>query len=326
MRRISRRDFIKTAVAGGIGAVVIPGMIADGSTSRKSDLGKIVFIHDKGFSKDMRVNPGPLRSAVDSLIKELTGEGSISEAWRKILVGYKRGDMVGIKVNVINRRCPSHPELVYALCESLKEFGVPENDIVIWDRKNRELERAGYKLNDGKEGIRCFGTDSPGWGYEEKPTLIEGQEEHLSKILTRCDHLINVPVLKDHRRAGVTISMKNHYGSIDSPNLLHDNNCDPFLARLNAIPEIRDKTRLILLDGIVGICKGGPGGPPQFSPNILAASFDTVAIDKFALNLINEERRRRELDEATGMAKHIRTAASIGLGTDDEDKIKIVRI
>lgn len=325
MYRITRREFIKAALIGGIAATAAPEAIGKAISSQKRS--KVVYIHDPGFSSKMKLNPEPMRSAIESLIKELTGKNSPSEAWKTILRGYEKGQIVGIKVNCINRRCPSHPEVVYALVESLLEAGVAEEDIIIWDRRSDELDRkGGYKLNRSGKGVRCFGTDEPGWGYEEKPVLIEDQQVRLSRILTCCDHLINVPVLKDHRRAGVTLSLKNHLGSVDQPKLLHGNNCDPYLAKLNALPEIRDRTRLILLDAVLGICKGGPGGPPQFAPNILAVSTDTVAIDRFGLDLINEERRRRELEEATGLAKHLKTAASIGLGAYEKEKIKLIKV
>jgi len=327
VRKVSRREFIGTALIGGIVLAAAPGLLK-GSESG-SGVSRIVYVENPAFSKEMRINPEPLREAIDSLLMKLTDTNSISEAWKALLPGYEKGQVIGIKVNCINRWMPSHPEVVHALVESLLEFGVPENDIVIWDRRNDELERkAGYKLNSGQTGIRCFGTDEPGWGYDaENPVEVGGQTKHLSKIITRlCDHLINVPVLKDHGLAGVTLSMKNHYGTVENPGTLHGNNCDPFIAELNAVPYIRDKTRLILLAAILGICKGGPGGKPQFAPNILAVGLDPVAMDTFGLKLINEERKRRGLEEVTAKAKHIATAAKLGVGTDDESRIKLIRI
>jgi uncharacterized protein (DUF362 family) len=51
-----------------------------------------------------------------------------------------------------------------------------------------------------------------------------GQTSHLSKILTRmCTYLVNVPVLKDHGKVGITLSLKNHYGTIDNPMDCHPN-------------------------------------------------------------------------------------------------------
>ena len=118
--------------------------------------------------------------------------------------------------------------------------------------------------------------------------------------------------------------MKNHYGSVDNPGAMHSNNCDPFIAELNNAPDIKNKTKLIVLDALLGIYLGGPGGAPQFKPNTIAMSSDTVAMDWYGMQLINEERRNRGIVEATGRARHIQTASKMRLGTNDKSKIELV--
>ena len=56
--------------------------------------------------------------------------------------------------------------------------------------------------------------------------------------------VINMPILKDHRMAGVTFAMKNMYGVVDRPSTLHANNCNPGVADLNCIPVIRSQGAL----------------------------------------------------------------------------------
>lgn len=48
-----------------------------------------------------------------------------------------------------------------------------------------------------------------GWGSEGEPVY----QDNLYKIFEECEYLINVPTLKGHRRAGVTMFAKNHFGS-----------------------------------------------------------------------------------------------------------------
>ena len=91
-------------------------------------------------------------------------------------------------------------------------------------------------------GIRCLAT-SDGIGYDESFAIDVGKSRqvYLSSILTKmCTYLINVPVLKDHSIAGVTLSMKNHYGTIDNPGSLHGPtySCNPYIPALNQ--HIRD--------------------------------------------------------------------------------------
>jgi uncharacterized protein (DUF362 family) len=322
--RISRREFLKGAIVGGIGlaSMALPVRLK----GAQEGASRVAFAHDEKLTSGITPNRELLRPFLEACLRKLTDSASTSDAWRKILPNYNPDQVIGIKVNCINPSLSSHTQLLDALAESLTDFGVPENKIVIWDRRNGELINAGYRINTGETGVRCFGTDSRGWGYDTaNPIKVAGQTRYLSKILTsHCDHLINVPVLKDHSIAGVTLSMKNHYGSVDNPGALHGNNCDPFIAELNNTPAIRDKTRLIVLDALLGIYTGGPMGAPQFKPNIIALSIDTVAIDRYGMQLINEERKRRGLGEVTGRAKHIKTAAKLGLGTDDLSRIEIL--
>ena len=73
--------------------------------------------------------------------------------------------------------------------------------------------------------------------------------------------------------------MKNHYGSILNPSDLHGNECDPYLGALNAADLIKNKSRLILVDGLRGIYNGGPRDKPQWrwQPNCIMAGTDPVA-------------------------------------------------
>jgi uncharacterized protein (DUF362 family) len=136
--------------------------------------------------------------------------------------------------------------------------------------------------------------------------------------------LINVPVLKDHRRAGVTLSLKNHYGSISEPWLCHDGFCNPYIANLNAASQIKDKTKLILCDALFGIYKGGPQGAPQWINRQLLASTDPVALDHTGLTIIEHQRREQGVSLIAKKATHINTAASLGLGTADPQQIDVV--
>ena len=168
-----------------------------------------------------------------------------------------------------------------------------------------------------------------GIGYDENAVvdLGKGKQVQLSKILTEhCTYLINVPVLKDHNRCGVTLGMKNHYGSINEPWLCHDGFCDPYIANLNAVSHIKDKTKLLLCDALFGIYQGGPLGAPQWINRQLLASTDPVALDYTGMTIINQQRRERGESLIAEKARHIHTAASLGLGTDDPQQIERVEL
>jgi uncharacterized protein (DUF362 family) len=320
--KMDRREFIKSVSAAGLG-LAAGGKILDTNAHRalaQLDMSKVVISSHPEAVKGIRINADIARTLVDSGMMQYTGQSTVADAWVSVLKDLSPDDIVTIKVNCINRSLPSHPEVVDAITAGLIAAGVKENNIIIWDRTSHELTNSGYIRNTGNTGVRCFGSNEKGWGYD-KQVKTGGRTVKLAKILTSSDHIINVPVIKDHSTAGVTLSMKNHYGSVNNPGSLHGGQCDPFVAELNNAAEIREKTRMIVLDGLIGVYRGGPGGPPQFVYNSVIVGQDPVAIDYQGWKILETERRKHNM--ALPMPRQINTAAKLGLGTSDPNNIHV---
>ena len=320
-RKMDRREFIRDVSLAGLGLAVGPALLDLSARKLPAQAGmsKVVIANHPEAVKSMKVNAEIAQKLVDMGVMQLTGQASIADAWASILPSLSPDDLVTIKVNCVNRLLPTHPEVVDAIVAGLTAAGVKENNIIIWDRTNRELTGCGYKRNTGDTGVRCFGTDEKGWGYDKQVKLAD-QNVRLSKILTTSDHIINVPVLK-HHDIGATLSMKNHYGSVDNPGSLHGGQCDPYIAELNDTPEIRDKTRLIVLDGLMGSHIGGPGGPPRFVYNSVILGQDPVAVDYQGWKILEAERQKSGM--VLPQPRHIKTAAELELGTNDPNNIHV---
>ena len=133
-------------------------------------------------------------------------------------------------------------------------------------------------VNTDASRVRCYGNDVG--GYEDAPVECGPVQVRLAKILTReCAMVINLPILKDHEMAGITFSMKNMYGVVDKPFLLHPNNCNPGVADVNAIPAVREKVWFTIGDAISSVYDGGPAFHPErlWYPNALVVGEDRVA-------------------------------------------------
>ena len=180
--------------------------------------------------------------------------------------------------------------------------------------------------------MQCYGTDRV--DYEDDLSAWGSVGSRLSKILTRSSSvLINLPVLKDHDGAGVTIALKNMYGTIHNPNKYHPNGCDPYVADLNMLPEIRSRMKLIVCDATTAMYEGGPGFKPEHSwkANSLLVSQDPVALDSTGWQMI--ERKRAEMGLKTLEAdkrapRYIATAADQEhrLGHCDPNRIAVVEV
>lgn len=345
IKNLTRRQFIKTTAAGAAAIYVTPPVALGLNRTDVPVTSRVASVkHEKLIAPDQSVSAPHARQAVDAAILALTGKSRIEEAWSQLFPNLKSDDTIGLKVNCINRKCPSHPEIVYGIAESaINALQINPNNIIIWDRSTSELKRTGYTINQSDKGIRCFGTvesfsisrwilnvkqsESEGIGYDQsRPIDVgEGMQSHLSNIITRmCTYLINVPVLKDHRLAGITMSLKNHFGSIDNPRDCHGNYCDPFVAKINAADQIRKKTKLIICDAAYGVYEGGPRGAPQWQPKSIMAATDPVALDFTGMQIINQMRQQNNLEPVTDMAVHVKTAQSLGLGTCNPKQIETV--
>lgn len=339
---LTRRQFIKSTVAGAAAIYLAPSLAMGLDDSGRAGKSRVVRVrHENLINPDEQVNIRHARQCVDEALLMLTQKKEMKEAWTQIFPNLKPEDTIGLKVNCISRKCPTHPEIAYSLAQSMIDaLDINPNNIIIWDRTISELKKTGYTINQSKKGIRCMGTvesfsvvrwimnmdqdESEGIGYDNRLSVDvgEGVSSHLSNILTRmCTYLINVPVLKDHSLAGITLSLKNHFGTIDNPRDCHPNYCDPFIAKLNATPQIRDKTKLVVCDAAFGVYEGGPRGAPQWQPKSVLAATDPVALDYTGMLMINGQRKKNDLDPVTHMAVHLKTAESLGLGTCNPKKI-----
>ncbi len=345
MAKLSRRQFIKGAAvtgAGLYGAGMMPleaFAASDGKPRLVIVRGDKVIVDPTANKNtvaslkmasvgqvDSTVDQSVLNSMVGKAVQAFTGSLSEAAAWKKL---FKPSDVVGIKVNTLFRiGASTHPEVVASIIAGLKFAGVREENIIVWDRNDRELSQSGFVINRSGKGVACYGTEGE---YEDEPTRVGSFSGKMSKILTqKITALINVPILKDHSISGITCAMKNHYGSHHNPSAHHGNNCDPFLAELNSIPAIREKTRLIICDALRPIAQGGPGHKPEYAweyRSVLVGA-DPVAMDHQGWQIIEERRKeigQKPFAECGRPTRFIQTAASMGIGTNDPSKMEIIR-
>ncbi len=348
--KMSRRAFLeRTAIAGiGVAAGIAVGSTSDEPASAapaaahtplqqatqlaesavtqapSSKRSSIAIIHSPSVLVNNKVNRDKCLQMLDVAVKHVFGTDDAAAAWRQVA---KPDDVVAIKVNCISGVLFSNVVLTAAICQRLQEAGVVPENIIVFDRSTGELKGRGFTINRGGPGVQIYGTDGDYSAKFDHRTY----KDRLSKIITeKASVIINVPVLKDHGGAQVTLAMKNHYGSIDNPGPYHGNNCDPYIADINDIPEIKDKTRLIVCDAIRGCFQHGPGPNPGdlFTPASLIVGRDPVACDTLGTMMIDAERAKHGLPPLGGegkLPKHIVTAAGYGLGTNNLQAMNVLK-
>jgi hypothetical protein len=288
---------------------------------------KVVHARHAGVWSGESLGPNALRQMLDASITELTGLNDAGEAWRAL---FQPGERVVIKVNAFrNSLIWTHAPLVMAITDALQDAGVGADQIVIFDCLTRELETAGYPVNKDGAGVRCYGNDGDHVGDWD----IVGRGTQISRILMDCDALINVPVLKAHRLAGLSFAMKNHYGTISNPSSYHRGQAiTQGMAEINALPPIRDRTRLIVGDMLAACLYYGASYPyweADWKGDALLMSFDPVAHDTVGLDIIANLReaeggsRQPLVNNATPWLKN---GAQMGLGTDSRSDMALTEL
>ena len=334
--KIKRRKFLKSSLqtATAIYLSGLPGCQAESNSSNsktKTHNSKIVIAqNDLVRDNDKKLQGDQVEKLLDIAVENLFEVSTSEKAWRQL---FSKNDVVGIKVNCLaGRGLSTSYELVLAIIEGLRSAGVAERNIIIWDRANRDLKKAGYKIQTNRNKLKCYGNDQVGYTRN----LYEFGEvgSSLSNILVRqCTAIVNVPILKDHGICGITNALKNFFGAIHNPNKYHDNLGDPFIADVNMFSEIRSKTRITISDALTAQYEGGPPFMPQWAWqfNGLLLGFGPVALDTVGWDIIEKKRKTEglpTLKQANREPTYIATAADEKhrLGCNDLSKIEVVYI
>ncbi len=293
----------------------------------RMDAARVVVIRGKGLpQREMPV--ATIRRMYEAGIRALTGETDPNSGLRRL---FGPGDRVGIKINTIGGRLLSTPpDVSLSLAFWLGEKTVKPGNVVVWDRTNRELKGAGYRLSSDRNGPRVFGTDTDGAGYGRELVVHRDIGSLFSSI--QEDYVtasISLAVLKDHGMAGVTAGMKNYFGSIHNPNKYHDGRCDPYVAHVFDAPPVKGKHRLTILDALTVQYHRGPSYHAQWAERAGALVFgiDPVATDAVGWRLIDRLRAGKglpSLAEEQRAPSYLATAEKLGLGTADPARISLV--
>lgn len=325
---MKRREFFRKTVGISSGLLLSKSVLAS-CVNNETSKARIVIAKNNRLHNKGAIDSSAVLKTLDNALLAFYNKDNVLESWRQVV---RPGEVVGLKVNCLSGRGTTHIELVEAVCERLRQAGIKAQNIIIWDRLNRDLEEAGFRINERGPGVRCFGNDAVGFNNDLETFGSAGSL--VSKIPARlCDGIINLPVLKDHSIAGVTFSLKNMFGAIHNPNKYHLNTGDPYIADVNMLPSLRHKIRLTIGDAIQAQYHGGPSYMPhwRWDFNGLLLSADRVALDYTGWQIIEKKRKEQGLPSLQKEGReptYIATAADARhmLGTNNPAKMEIIKI
>jgi uncharacterized protein (DUF362 family) len=345
MGKISRREFVikGTTVALGTGIMLKSGFGINLSPLKKSKV--VEVFHPEAVKEKRVVNQAVVRHMLKQGLESLTGIKN-----NPLTKFINPGDTVGLKINCLGRpMLYTHHELINAMIAELKEIGVKENNILVWDRHGTHMTSCSFVMNDTTAGVRCFATEMPINGvFHFDPEYVyksdfdnpenrsrDGNVSHFSSIFTKqCDKVINMAILKDHGLAGVTICLKNiSYGICNNNGRFHGpDHISTYITDIYSRVEVKEKIVLNLVDGLEACFESGPTprNPEMlFTPKTLWLGTDPVALDSIGLDVIEAKREEKgypALKEIRRTIDHIEMSARAGVGTNKKEEIEVVKI
>ncbi len=325
---LNRRAFIRICTTSSAGLMLacsplnMLSLTQAGATPNQRS-SRVAIIRRPDVWQGGRPSPGILKDMLNHGVQFLTGQSDLPRSWGFF---FSARDRVAMKVNPIARQTGStRPELCSALGQALNEnVGIPFERMVVFDVSAADLKGAGFLPREQGHTIPVRQTEA-----YSSTLAVQGVQARVSRIITdECTALINVPLLKTHKSAGLSVALKNHYGSIPTEMVRGDAyryHMDRFknLVFLNMMPPIRDKQRLIVVDGLEAQYNRGPGGDPRFqwTFNGIIMGCDPVAVETVCLGIINKKRVENGLSPLS--LPYLDWARQEGLGTNVSREIVV---
>lgn len=358
----NRRELFKKLATAALAATV-PAQAAKLATGIPGGYpGRVIAVEHPGCIVNDAYQPDAIKRMMQQGLTGLTGAPDWTAAWKTL---FEKGDVVGIKVSPVGGpRLSSDITVLRSIFDGLEQAGIPAHNVIVFTRYREEMLAAGIDrwLPDGarwdapSERYDGFQLDMGGYDRDqfmemalikpgEDPNDSHFRRSYVAKIVTKqVNKIINLPVLKHHQSAGVTIALKNlSHGCVNNvvrshltPSL---NACGSFIPSVVALPVFRQKVVLNIVDGVKASYHGGPGAKPQYiwEHKTLYFGTDPVALDKTGWKAIDAKRAdvgmasialsKPDKDSTflNCQVEHIEIAGMLQLGKFKDEEIDVKR-
>jgi len=168
----TRREFIKNSTIAAGGIALLGSSLMCSKNKELAEKSNIVSAAADDMLIGQKYNPGAVHRAFSAGLQEMTGEKSLENAWSSL---FSADDVVGIKINCLGApKISSSLASINEVIAGLKSVGVKENNIIVWDRMDREFKGTGLEINKGSAGVRVRGTSTQ---WEGVVPWIEGYDK-----------------------------------------------------------------------------------------------------------------------------------------------------
>lgn len=306
---MDRRKFIKT----GIGAGILAGTAVN--------FGNIINLLGKPLSQNpqqkydmVAIKGGEPEIMFDKAINSLGGIKNFVKPNQTVVVKPNMGWDV-----VPERAANTNPKLIKQIVKQCMEAGA--KDVYVFDHTCDDWKRC-YS-NSGIEGAvkEAGGKIVPAnsEGYYQEVEIKGGKvlsNAKVHELILESDVFINVPVLKNHGSAKLTVCMKNLMGVVWDRRFWHRNNLHQCIAEYAAFR----KPDLNIVDAYYVMKRNGPRGVS--AADVVTMKSQIIATDMVAADAAAAKLFGFQPDDIP----YITQAHNLKVGTKDLDSLSINRI
>jgi uncharacterized protein (DUF362 family) len=238
-----------------------------------------------------------------------------------------------IKPNVVNDRPPpatTSAPVVAAVVEAMMGAGVRRATVadgsgIIRLPTSGNLVTTGLRAAAERSGATVLALEEHPWVCVEPAQAKAVRRYFVSQPVYDAEVLINVPVIKTHRFAEYSCSLKNIVGAIHPryrPSVTFlSGNWHERIAELN----LAVHPQLVIADGTTIMIAGGPTSGTPATADLLLLSGDPVALDMVAVALLRTYRAWPKLKgKRIDTQRQIARAAELGLGIREASRVELV--
>lgn len=335
MGRVTRRRFLSDLARYGACPAVAAAWL-DRSASRAQDvlpeippaasrpttamvdpalISRIAHVREPRVLDGSRIHLRLLQEMIENALTLATQIADPAEAWNHLLA---RDEVIAVKFNHVGAdELRTTVPFAQALIASLQRADIEPDRLMLVEAPD-VLE------------IRELKTRSVPYGFSGPPRDFGSGVEELTAVLDEATAIINIPFLKTHNIAGLTGCLKNlSHALIRRPGRYHANACAPYVGDIVALPEIRDKLRVHIVNALRIVHHDGPRVRPgnTLQHGAVIAGTDPLALDAFGLDILNDYRERAGLPHVARSGAEIPSLASAirhRLGTLDPDYMRVL--
>lgn len=232
----------------------------------------------------------------------------------------KPTDKVLIKPNYVVAKHPStgittDSRVIESIIEFVKSCGA--KDTVVGEGGAGDTERA-FDIVGIREVTACQNVRLVNLNREPRVNVrilqpFALKEVGVAETALKSTCIINVPRLKVHHKAVVTLCMKNLMGFILPKNIMHSR-INEKIADLASL--FKDKVKINVIDGLVGVEVDETSGNPV-KMNLIIAGRDIVAVDVVGTAVMGIDPKR---------VKYLSLAEERGLGVSNIKEIEVLGV